>query len=785
MYQRASEILEFDRILEIIASNAASEPGAERVRRLRPQSDVELVNLELRRVGEMVELLEGGAHPPFGGIYDYTQALKRVSVAGAMLSAETLLKLAGTLGSARLVKRFLEGKAKDAPLLVDMAGLMSVFDEYESSVHHAIDETGEVRDNASPELKRIRGSIASEKRRSREVIAQMMRSWSDQGLLQEDIIATRDGRLTLPVKDNARHRVQGILVDQSASGSTYFVEPMETVEINNSIRRLELEEKREVERILREITALVHRSRFEIEATLSVLYEIDSVFARAEYAGKFDCSKPLVTTENRLKIVEGRHPLMLIKGVNVVPLNLEMGEGALTLVISGPNAGGKTVALKTIGIFTLMAMAGCFVPAAPGTTLPLPLEAHAVIGDEQSIAADLSTFTAHVSQLSKLVKTEAPRKLVLIDEIMSGTDPMEGSALAIAMLEKLLEDGALTIVTTHKGDLKAFAHRTEGAVNGSLEFDPETLSPTYKFRAGIPGSSYAFEVAGKVGLPREVIVRAEGIRGEDKAAMENLIVELQEKMTEVERESIAIAAQKAKIESLRNVYEDKLKNAKSAEAKLKQRASEEAEKIVAEANRAVEAAIKLIKEQGASKDAIKEAHRIIEEAGGRFRRRKAASRRRPPKPSEPVRVGDEVRMEESEVRGRIIGGPDSRKRFQVEAGGVKIWIEESKLYKLPPVKRKEKREQVRVKYASAEVSSVLDLRGLDSSTAAIRLEDYLAQAATADYDTVEIIHGKGEGILRKVVWDILSHSKMVKDFRHGEWGAGDYGVTLVKLGGIS
>lgn len=782
MFEDAAKILELERALEIIASHAASEPGAEKIKKLSPKCDIELVNLELRRVEEMTAILESGATPPFGSIYEYSPALKIASLAGSMLSAETLVRMAGTLGCARMVKKFLEGRARGASLLADMAAAMSTFEEFEAAARHAIDETGEIRDSASPELKHIRASIGIEKRRSREVIARLMKSWGEQGLLQESIIATRDGRLTLPVKDNARHRVKGILVDQSSSGATYFVEPIETVEINNVIRRLELDEKREIERILREITALVHRDRFQISDTLNILYEVDSLFARAEYAGKYDCCKPVVSIDNNLKIVKGRHPLMLVKGMNVVPLDIEIGEDILTLVISGPNAGGKTVALKTVGLFTLMAMSGCFVPAAKGTVLPLPLEIFAVIGDDQSIAADLSTFTAHVSKLSRIVETESARKLVLIDEILSGTDPSEGSALAVSLLEKLLSEGALTLVTTHKGDLKAFAHRTEGAMNGSLEFDPATLSPTFRFRPGIPGSSYAFIVAGKAGLPEDVIERAKELRGQERGAMENLIIELQEKMSAVERESIVIAAERAKTESLRNLLEDKLKNAKNAEAKIRENASAEAERIIAEANKAVESAIQIIRESGASKEAIKDAHRIIEEAGGKMRRptSKTTSVKRV-KPSEPVVIGDSVNIEDSEIPGRVMGGPDSKGRFLIEAGDVKIWLEESKLFKLPVKKGGEKRERVKIAYTRAEVTPELDLRGLDSSQAASRLEEYLVQAADANFNTVEIIHGKGKGVLRKVVWDILSVSRLVKSYRHGEWGAGDYGVTVVEM----
>ncbi len=501
MFDTSIKILEFDRVLEIIASSATSDPGAERVKRILPKSDLELVLLELNRVKEMVGLMEKGDIVPFKGIYDLTLQLRTASVAGAMLSPESLNKVAATAGCARMVKKFLESRAHLAGLLADMAGRMSIFEELESAVNHAVDEVNEVRDTASTELRHIRSAIATEKSKARATLARLLKDWNEKGWLQEEIIASRDGRLTLPVKGGSRGRVKGLLVDQSSTGSTVYVEPLEAVEINNNIRRLELEERREVDRILKEVTAIVYKYRFELEDTLNILLEIDSIFARADYVGKYACCMPEISGNNQIRIYNGRHPLLLIKEKRVVPLNLDLEEGIKTLVISGPNAGGKTVALKTVGILTLMAMSGCWVPATKGTILPMITELHAVIGDDQSIAADLSTFSSHLTKLTCVVHSSEKRKMVLIDEIMTGTDPAEGSALAIALLERLTTDGALTMCTTHKGDLKAYAHRADGVINGSLEFDPDSLSPTYRFLIGIPGSSYAFSLAKKVGLP--------------------------------------------------------------------------------------------------------------------------------------------------------------------------------------------------------------------------------------------------------------------------------------------
>jgi len=787
MIDDAINILEFPKVLELIASCAVSDPGKERIRNLQPKVDIEQVNLELTRVKEMTILQEKGQTPPFKGIYDLSRALKIASVAGSMLSAETLLQFASTLGCARVVAKFIIDRVRDAPHLADMAKNVGNFEELENAVRHAIDESGEIRDSASPELKNIRHSIASERRNSRTTMATILRQWSDRGILQEDIIASRDGHLTLPVKDNLKSRAKGILIDQSSSGSTVYIEPIQLVEINNNIRKLELEEKREIERILIEITSIVFKYRFEIADTANIITEFDSIFARAEYALRNECSRPKISHSGGIKIVDGRHPLLLIKEKAVVPLNLEMPESTYTLVISGPNAGGKTVALKTVGLLTLMAMSGCFVPAKDETTLLLPTEIHAVIGDDQSIAADLSTFTAHVKKLSKVVETRQSRKLVLIDEIMSGTDPTEGTALAISILERLTADKSMTMVTTHKGDLKAFAHRSENVMNGSLEFDPENLSPTFRFRAGVPGSSYAFAIAKRVGLSEELIDRATGIRGEDRGSLDNLIIELQEKMSVIEREKLQVDTEKRNAQKLQNLLDEKLKNAREIEAKLKQKAQEEAEKILADAGKLVELAIKEVKETGASKESIKSARENVAKARETFNRNKNKQKIQKIKRDQgPIVTGDRVRMEDSEVPGTVIEPKNSKGKVLVETGGIRIWIDEKSLIKLEPVqksdKNRKKPDQIRVKYdIDTGASYELDLRGYDSIEAAKRLEKFLFQASMSNLNEVSIIHGKGDGILRRVVGEVLKGSDLVKSSRSGEWGAGDYGVTIAEM----
>ena len=416
--------------------------------------------------------------------------------------------------------------------------------------------------------------------------------------------------------------------------------------------------------------------------------------------------------------------------------------------------------------------------------MPLVKELHAVIGDDQSIAADLSTFSAHLTKLTRVTHSSEKRKIALIDEIMTGTDPAEGTALAIALLEKLTADGALTMCTTHKGDLKAYAHRTEGVINGSLEFDPDSLSPTYRFLIGIPGSSYAFSLAKNVGLPEDLIERAEELRGSDRGALENLLLELTSKMSEVEKLRIAAAAAEAKSEALRNQLENDLKNAKALEKKLVEKAEEEAERALKDANRVIEQVVKQIREQNASKEAVTAVHSIIENYRQEFQQRRKSKRLKPEKPAQgPILLGDRVRLEDTETTGVVIEGKNAKGRLLVEAGGIRIWIDEEKLIKLPPLGKKDQSRQVKVRIEAETTAAcaVLDIRGLNSAEAAVKVEEYLVQASSANFSRVDIIHGKGSGVLRKVVGDILKDNPAVASFRPGEWGQGDYGVTVVEL----
>ncbi|MBM3324117.1 MAG: endonuclease MutS2, partial [Calditrichaeota bacterium] len=536
-WDAVSKSLEFDRVREIWASLAASPLGRERIMACVPLSEAEQVLRISRRTSEMAELLrEPSGGFPIWGLQDIREELKRASHEGAALEGEALLRIAESLSVAKSVRDFLTKRKEKHPLLFGVAQGLSTFSDIESAIGRAVDEAGEVRNDATAELKQIRAAMAKENEHLHECLDSILQDWAAKGVLQEEIIAMKAGRLVIPVKEGARHRVRGLIVDQSASGATVFLEPTETLDISNRVRQLEIEEKKEVHRILRALTGLIHERLPDIWPTLELLGELDEIYARGRLSVRWDCVAPAMNLKGEVKIIKGRHPLLLERlHEAVVPLDLEISASIRTLVISGPNAGGKTVTLKTVGLFSLMAAMGLHVPAAPGTELAHFEFVFADIGDAQSIENDLSTFTAHIMKLKEIVTEAGRRKLVLIDEIGSSTDPALGAALAEAILEKLTSEEAVTLCTTHQGALKAFAHGRPGFQNGSMAFDETTLKPTYQFRAGVPGSSYAIEIAERVGLPSTLLARARILLGDERVGLEELVAELSKKIESYEK----------------------------------------------------------------------------------------------------------------------------------------------------------------------------------------------------------------------------------------------------------
>jgi DNA mismatch repair protein MutS2 len=771
----------------LLAARAVSPMGMERLKSLEPLPSAHFAETELIRVEQMKRVLEREKSIPIAGISDIRPHLKLLSAEGAVLEGPALLAIAGTLSVSRALSGFFHHRREDAPELYKLSSRLEVFPDIEEAVGQAIGPEGQVVDSASPELRQVRRALVFQQERLRSRLTAILEKWSERGYCQENLITIRGGRFVIPVKEECRGLVKGLIADESGSGMTVFIEPLETLEIANGIRQLEIDERKEVHRILKSLTSHIAAEREPIAESLEVLGILDSIHARALQALRWQANAPNITSKRRLRLVKARHPLLLEhKEGEVVPLDLELGKDFLTLVITGPNAGGKTVALKTIGLLTIMACSGILVPAEPGSEIPYMEKIHADIGDLQSIEQDLSTFTSHLSHLKELLDDPTESKLVLIDEIGAATDPALGSALAMAVMERLTAQKSMSVITTHHGALKTFAHEQPGMGNGSMEFDEETLTPTYRFRPGIPGSSYAFEISRRVGIPEEVLERSRQLVGEERSNLEHLLTDLTRKIKESERERQESSLKRSEFDALRKLYRERAEHLKEKEKTLKRDAMEEAEQFLKDINRRFEACIRQIRESQAAPHIIKKARHTIEEIKKdithQITKTEPESPPRPArhKPSGEIAMGSRVSLEGYSEIGTVIG--QQGERFEVEIGNVKLWTIGSKLVLAGEESPADQtRVKVSVEAGDTAAHGEIDLRGLTADEAFPVVEKYLLDTYTSGWTSVGIIHGKGTGTLRSKITEYLKDHPLVKSIRVGRPDEGDYGVTIVEL----
>ncbi|HEY3294994.1 MAG TPA: endonuclease MutS2 [bacterium] len=788
IFEETLHTLEFDRVRKIAAGLCASALGSDRLAALLPFSDVGDAELCLMRTGQMVTILSATEFPIFG-LTDIREELRAASISGAALDPESLLRVAECAAVSVAVKAFLGARRQTSPLLFEMVRDLADLKKLAQDIQSAIDADGTIKDDASPGLKRIRQTIRSETKALEGKLNGILQKWADRGYLQDSIISYREGRLALPVKDEMRNRVQGVIVDQSASGATVFMEPVETLEVSNRLRQLELEERREIHRIMLDLTSRVHSHLDEFWQVMNAMADLDEYYGRARLALRWDGVDAAFSERGAVRILRGRHPLLLERlKSNVIPLTMEMQPPLRTFVISGPNAGGKTVVLKTVGLFCMMAAAGLFIPASPGCELPFFAGIHADIGDAQSIESDLSTFTAHVARLKRMVEDESRPKLILIDEIGSSTDPALGAALAQAVLLELVKQEAITLVTTHHGSLKAFAHETDGIENGSMSFDENSLVPTYTFRAGLPGSSYALEIAERVGFPHHLLEAARAFAGTGMLGLEQLVSELSRKIEDYEKLRQQSDLKLTEYGALQKLYQERTNQLKKIQAEAKARAVAEADAMIAKAGRDMDAAIKEIKKQSASKETVKAARETIMTVREEVEktRRETEKILEPEKPEriplDTVRVGDRVEIEDLQGVGRVLAIQKNGKRVDIEIGGARLTVDVKRLY-AAPVEAKRGAPRVKMDFTldTAYVNDQLDLRGKYGEEAIPEIDSYLAAAVEARLKTVTLIHGKGTGALRTKVHTFLNTHPLVRSYHDGGRDSMDFGSTVVEL----
>ena len=793
MKERTLKTLEYHKIVEQLAGKAISSMGKDIAGSLKPSTDLDEIRLMQQETSEASGFIVRKGSLPLGGITDIRHSLQRVETGGA-LNIEELLQIGDFCYVCRKVITYSTDnrKTESFPILDSLFGSVSPFGALEKEINRCIINNQELSDDASPKLYEIRRSIKTSNDRIREQLNSIIHSQAYKNMLQDNIITIRSGRYCVPIKLEYRQSFPGMVHDQSSTGATVFMEPMAVVQLNNKIKTLHTDEENEIEKILRELSYLVAEQAHLLAANLDILIKLDFIFAKGELSLEMKASKPNFNRDGYIDIKKGRHPLL--DQAKVVPIDIYLGKSFSILLITGPNTGGKTVALKTLGLLALMGQAGLHIPAFDNSDLALYTEIFADIGDEQSIEQSLSTFSAHMSNIVKILEEASlcqGNSLVLLDELGAGTDPTEGAALAMSILQFLYQNKIHTAVTTHYSELKVYALSTEGVENASCEFDVETLRPTYRLLIGVPGKSNAFAISKKLGLPDDIINNAKEFLSHEDQRFEDVITDLEinKKSVEIEKERASRYRQEAA--ALKTELEKQREKLNKQRDKVLLAAKEEALKITWEAKDQADIIIKEMQKQmkeGGSQRELEESRRkvgdmvskIDEELDG------LAKKDRPPKKvPKNLKKGDGVFVHSMHMTGVVSELPDRDGYVTIQAGIMKLKV------KLEDLSLNEKEEQIKVNAQnySARVKSVksqsitpeVDLRGQMVEEGLEKTDKYLDDAYLAGLKQVTIIHGKGTGALRSAVQNHLKGHPHVKSQRPGSFGEGDLGVTIVEL----
>ena len=784
MNERALRVLEFNKIREMLASYALSSAGKEKCLALKPEKALADVNRALDETEEAVAALTYLGGHPLIGFEDVSEYLA-LAEKGSTLSPKALLLVADLLRASRAARNNLVTDRENTPIITAVASRLQPLRTLENDITESILSEEEIADQASSTLADIRRHIRGANDRIREKLNAMAHGAAYSKYLMESIVTVRDGRYVLPVKQEYRQNVPGLVHDQSATGATLFIEPLAVVEMGNELKEWRMKERAEIDRILAALSQQVAGSSGLIAQNLSILQHLDFVFAKGMLARELECVRPKMNEAGVINLIRVRHPL--INREKVIPCSLWLGQEFTSLIITGPNTGGKTVTLKTLGLMTLMAQSGLHIPGALGTELSTFEEVYADIGDEQSIEQSLSTFSSHMTNIVSIMNSVTPRDLVLFDELGAGTDPTEGAALAQVILNALLKIHVRTAATTHYSELKAYALSTKGVENASVEFDVATLRPTYRLSIGVPGKSNAFEISRRLGLPEYLIGEAKELLSHDTIRFEDVIAnaEYHRQVAEKERE----LAEQARQETvrLRNEAERLYKDMEEKRDVSNRKAKEEARRILEKAKREAESILydlKRMKKNGGAPD--HEANNLkkrLEEGLDSLAeglKQPSGNFAQPPKT---VKPGDLVEITHLNTRGTVLSLPDSKGEVQLQAGIMKLKANLSQLRLVEEPKKKKQVSSVQVNTGAMErtVRMSCDVRGLALDEALEEVDQYLDEAVLAGLNEVTIVHGKGTGILREGIQRALKTNGHVKSFRRGQYGEGEEGVTVVQL----
>lgn len=791
MNEKTLRILEYDKILQKLMSLTVSDLGRELAEALVPQKDFQRVQRALQETSDGASYVARRGSPPMGGIHDIRASLKRVEI-GGVLSPGELMRIGDTLRACRNLKNYASESAikEETNTVGELIASLETNKRLEDRIALCILSEEELADTASPLLANIRRQIKDQQNSIKEKLSELIRSSKYQKFMQESIVTMRGDRYVVPVKQEHRNDVPGLIHDASSSGATLFVEPMAVVEANNNIRQLKVKEQVEIERILYELTAEVAGILPNLGANMAILSRLDFIFAKAKLSLDYKCVCPRLNREHRIVIRKGRHPLLDPK--TVVPVDFWIGSDFKTLIVTGPNTGGKTVSLKTVGLFTLMTQAGLHVPANEGTEMSIFDRVFADIGDEQSIEQSLSTFSSHMTNITRILREVDDNSLVLFDELGAGTDPTEGAALAMAILECLHQTGATTLATTHYSELKIYAISTKGVENACCEFDVETLRPTYKLLIGIPGKSNAFAISSRLGLSQDIIERAKEFLTQEDIKFEDMLLSIEKNRAESEQERLRAEGYRRETEKLRNELEEQKAKLAAQKEKLLREAREEARKVLLEAKQDADQMLGEIR-RIEKESAAAEINRAAEEVRLKLKNKlnqiedsmaqSVMPRQGLVKPPKSLKPGDSVMIVNLNQKGTVVSPPGKDGEAVVQAGIMKINVHLTNLRLVEESREETGRSGAgRIGMAKAkQVSMELDLRGFNLEEALDSVDKHLDNASMAGLHEVVLIHGKGTGILRSGIHQFLKTHPHVGSYRLGKPGEGESGVTIVEL----
>lgn len=786
--------LEFDKLKEIISSYALSDLGRSRIAELCPLDELEEIKHQLSLCSEAKKVILSFGRLPLDGLSDIRPLLIRLRIAGSILDPYDFLALLNLAEVNEKVRKFFwDIKDELAPNLKGFVSNLPSLSQVVRSISSRISPEGEVLESASPELRRIRRQMAKARDELQRRLESILSSPQYGQAIQERIVTIRNNRYVIPVKQEFKGMIQGVVQGVSSSGATLFLEPLSVVDLNNTIHQLAADEEREIRRILLDLSEEVRGFVEELSLAVELLGELDFISAKARFSIDYDCYEPEINTDGILDLKRARHPILehairsrsrpsdedALQPDRVVPIDVYLGYDFNTLVITGPNTGGKTVALKTVGLLSLMALSGLHIPAQERSKVGLWSKVFADIGDEQSIEQNLSTFSSHISRIIEIIHEADPDSLILLDELGAGTDPAEGAALGMALLDYFHSIGAKTIATTHHSQLKVHAHNQPGMENASVEFDVQTLKPTYRLLIGVPGSSNALRIARKLGMPGEILEKAKGYMGAGAVAIEKMLMGMEETRRKLEHEQALLSEKLSAAEEKARRYEEMIRQIERQRDEIIRKAREEAEGIISDARKTIEHVVQEIRREQASKESIKRAHQIVENLRRNFQRKEETEGK--PVPFNP---GDLIRVKSLNAAGKLVKIRDDKGEALIQVGGLELTVPISDIERFEPADevRLTPPQLLQIKLTKrSTISPQINLIGSTTDEAKRRLDKYLDDAFLAGLEQVRVIHGRGTGALKRAVRDLLMDHPHVKSFRYAEPSEGGDGVTLVTL----